>query len=105
MNDSLNLVLLAVMTLLGSLGGVNFKLSSGSRHRLKFLLLGMLCYGTGALINIYLLSKLDYTVVFLANSLTFVWALVFARWVFRERIGWAKLAGVVLILAGVSLLV
>ncbi|PZD95870.1 permease [Paenibacillus sambharensis] len=105
MNDSLNLVLLVVMTLLGSLGGVNFKLSSGSRHRLRYLLLGMFCYGTGALVNIYLLSQLAYTVVFLANSLTFIWALVFGRWVFRETIGWAKLAGVILILAGVSLLV
>lgn len=92
------------MTLLGSLGGVLFKFFS-VREKSKYLLLGFLVYGLGALLNIYLLHLLPYTVVMPANALTFLWTLLFAKWVFGERIGKAKVAGVIFIGIGIWLLV
>lgn len=96
--------LLLIMTCAGALGGVFFKMYSQGKNKLK-LLLGLGCYGFGALLNIYLLGKLPYTVVLPANALTYVWALGFARWIFKETVALRQTAGVAVILAGLLLLV
>lgn len=69
-----------------------------------YLLFGTLLYGLGALLNIYLLRSLPYTVVMPANALTFLWTLLFAKYVFREQIGAAKITGVICIGIGIWLL-
>ncbi|MNN96954.1 4-amino-4-deoxy-L-arabinose-phosphoundecaprenol flippase subunit ArnE [compost metagenome] len=81
-----------------------FKLSS-VRGKSKYLLTGTLVYGFGALFNIYLLHLLPYTVVMPANALTFFWTLLLAKWVFGERIGIAKIVGIICIGIGIWLLV
>ncbi|GBF78013.1 hypothetical protein PA598K_06610 [Paenibacillus sp. 598K] len=103
MSDSLLYVLLVVMTGCGAVGSVLFKAYSGSRRKLV-LLAGFASYGLGALLNIYLLGYLPYTIVMPANALTFIWALLLARLVFGETIGIFKLAGVGCIVSGVVLL-
>jgi drug/metabolite transporter (DMT)-like permease len=103
MIDNWNVFVLIIMTLLGSLGGVLFKLHSVRRKQL-YLFFGALSYGFGALLNIYLLRSLPYTVVMPANALTFLWTLLFAKWFFRERIGATKIAGIICIGAGIWLL-
>ncbi|RXZ82688.1 permease [Paenibacillaceae bacterium] len=98
------LSLLLVMTLCGALGSVFFK--SYTTHKRRLLLLaGLFFYGLGALLNIYLLRELPYTIVMPANALTFVWTLLLARWIFKETVGIFKIAGVALIVSGVILLV
>ncbi|WII35720.1 EamA family transporter [Paenibacillus thiaminolyticus] len=96
-------LLLVMMTWFGSLGSACFKLSSARKQR-SILLLGFLCYGAGALLNIYLLRFLPYTVVLPANALTFIWTMMLARWIFKESIGLPKLAGIAFIFAGMLLL-
>lgn len=96
--------LLVVMTCLGALGGAFFKGFSSGKRRSR-LILGLGCYGLGALLNIYLLGKLPYTVVLPANALTYVWALGFGAWIFKEKIRGRQLAGVAVILSGLVLLV
>lgn len=92
------------MTLCGALGAVFFKLYS-ARRSIPMLLTGLLSYGIGAPLNVFLLQKLPYTVVMPANALTFVWSLVFARLVFGEHIGIYKIVGIVLVICGLLLLV
>lgn len=104
MTNSLNLLLLLAMTVAGSLGSLCFRLFSLHR-RLIILLLGLGLYGTGALLNIYLLKVLPYTVVLPANALTFIWVIILARTVFKERIGFFKIAGAAFIGLGLLLLV
>ncbi|MDT3427930.1 undecaprenyl phosphate-alpha-L-ara4N flippase subunit ArnE [Paenibacillus forsythiae] len=102
-NEPVLYALLLVMTLFGSLGSVFFKgFTSGKRYAL--LLLGFASYGIGALLNIYLLGKLPYTLVMPANALTFLWALLFAKIFFKETVGILKIAGVVFIISGLLLL-
>ncbi|ASA24088.1 DMT family transporter [Paenibacillus donghaensis] len=98
-----NIFVLIIMTLLGSFGGVLFKLHS-VRRQLIYLFFGACSYGLGALLNIYLLKSLPYTVVMPANALTFLWTLLFAKWFFKERIGTTKIAGIICIGTGIWLL-
>ncbi|AKG36294.1 EamA family transporter [Paenibacillus durus] len=102
-NEPLLYVLLLVMTLFGSLGSVFFK-GFTSRKRYSLMFFGFASYGIGALLNIYLLGKLQYTLVMPANALTFLWALLFAKVFFKETISILKIAGVVFIISGLLLL-
>lgn len=92
------------MTLFGSLGSVLFKAYAMNKKK-RYLLSGVMFYGMGALLNIYLLSQLPYTIVVPANALTFIWTLIFAKWLFKERIGIHKILGVFVIIIGLILLV
>ena len=103
-NDILPYLLLLAMTLLGSMGSVLFKAYS-IQKKLAVLLLGFGSYGLGALLNIYLLKELPYTIVMPANALTFLWAMLFARLFFKESIGTTKIAGAAFIISGLLLLV
>lgn len=91
------------MTLFGAIGGVFFKKYSSGK--LVILLLGLTFYGLGALINIFLLEKLPYTIVFLANAFTFIWALIFAKVIFKEDIRIFKVMGVIMIFIGVVMII
>jgi drug/metabolite transporter (DMT)-like permease len=102
-NEILLYLLLIVMTLFGSLGGVFFK-SFTSKKRYSHLLFGCASYGVGAILNIYLLKKLPYTLVMPANALTFLWTLLFAKAFFKETISILKITGIVFILSGLILL-
>ncbi|MGX6446100.1 EamA family transporter [Neobacillus sp. K501] len=104
MKSSLFIMLLVIMTLFGAAGGVFFKLLSTTKKKI-FFLVGGFFYGIGALLNIVLLKELPYTVVFPANALTYIWALILAKWVFNEKIGKYKLIGVVFIILGIVMLV
>ena len=97
------LLLLVVMTWCGALGSVLFKSFTISRRKV-ILMAGLLAYGAGAGLNILLLAYLPYTLVMPANALTFIWALLLARWVFKESVGMFKLAGMACIVSGVILL-
>ncbi|WP_342576788.1 EamA family transporter [Paenibacillus sp. FSL M8-0142] len=103
-NEWILYALLLVMTLFGSLGSVLFKAFTANKQ-LKLLLAGFISYGLGALLNIYLLGQLPYTLVMPANALTFLWALIFAKLVFKETVGIGKTAGVAFIISGLLLLV
>lgn len=92
------------MTLFGALGSVFFKKFSLHR-KIVTLLTGCMFYGLGALLNIYLLRELPYTVVMPANALAFIWALLLAKWIFKETIGMFKIAGVACIVSGLLLLI
>ncbi|GAV11640.1 EamA family transporter [Paenibacillus sp. NAIST15-1] len=97
-------VLLIFMTWFGSLGSACFKWYS-IRHRKWILLTGFMLYGIGALLNIYLLRFLPYTLVLPANALTYVWTLCLAKWWFKESVGWHKVAGIGVIGLGLVILV
>ncbi|MFC7679500.1 EamA family transporter [Paenibacillus sp. GCM10028914] len=103
-NDPLLYTLLLVMTLFGSLGSVFFK-GYTSKKKIPLLLTGFASYGIGALLNIYLLKELPYTIVMPANALTFLWALLFAKVIFKESIGIIKITGVFFIMSGLLLLI
>ncbi|QNK57599.1 EamA family transporter [Paenibacillus sp. PAMC21692] len=96
-------VLLLAMTFCGALGAACFKFFAVNKRKL-YVPIGLLFYGLGALINIYLLTELPYTIVLPANALTFIWTLIFAKWIFKESIGRYKMIGMIFIVCGLIIL-
>ncbi|WP_245697417.1 EamA family transporter [Paenibacillus oryzae] len=103
-NDSWIIITLIAMTLCGALGGAGLKKYAISHKRLHAAG-GLGFYGMGALLNILLLKFLPLTVVLPANALTYVWTLVLAKWIFKEKIGLLRWSGVGFIMAGLFILV
>jgi drug/metabolite transporter (DMT)-like permease len=104
-----NLILLISMTLLGALGGFFFKKASGVSNNkltntLLFLAIGGSLYFTGALLNIALLKKLPYSVVFPLTSITYIWTMILSYFFLNEKITFRKLVGIAFIAAGCLLL-
>ncbi|WP_038541916.1 MULTISPECIES: EamA family transporter [Neobacillus] len=105
MVSPINYLLLGIMTLLGSFGGFFLKKASSSgkshTHQLFiFLMIGGVLYLISSIINIYLLKKLPYTIVFPLTSVTYFWTILLSRLLLNEKITNKKLLGVVLILIG-----
>ncbi|GGL45409.1 EamA family transporter [Sporolactobacillus putidus] len=102
--------LLISMTLLGSLGGFFFKrcTSRGLSLSLYFAVnlgIGGAFYVAGAMLNIWLLKLLPYTIVYPLTAVTYIWTLVFSYFFLSEKISKRKMFGVFLIILGACLLV
>lgn len=96
---------LVVMTLLGAVASLFLKKASGSEGILGLIqnvsfYVGGLLYLLAAVLNIYILKFLDYSVVLPLTSLTYIWTMALSYFVLKEKITGRKMAGVALILAG-----
>ena len=93
------------MTFLGALASLFFKKASGSADfkALLFnlnLYIGGILYVIAALVNIYVLKFLDYSVVLPLTSITYIWTMILSHFVLKEHISRNKIIGVVLIFIG-----
>lgn len=109
MNKLLLIVLIFVMTLLGSFGGFFFKKSSGGSSVIdiiknKYLYIGGVLYVLGALLNILVLKYMPYSVVLPVTSITYVWSMLSARLLLKEKITKKKFIGIISILIGAFLI-
>ena len=98
-------VALLLMTLLGSVASLFLKKASGSSDFMAMvknpnLYLGGFLYLASAIINIYVLRYLDYSVVFPLTSLTYVWTMFISKFELHEKITNKKMIGIGLILLG-----
>lgn len=101
-------LVLLVMTLMGSVASLFLKRASGSSGICKLLLNYNLYVGGGlyllsALLNIWVLRFLDYSVVLPATSLTYLWTMFLSRLFLKEKLTKRKLIGMTLVFAGVLL--
>lgn len=107
MNKIFLYILLLIMTILGSLGGYFFKRVSNKPESNKSILksidlyIGGSLYFISAVINIYLLKFLPYTIVLPLTSITYIWTLILSYKLLGEKIGNLKRIGVCLIIIGV----
>jgi len=98
------------MTLAGAAGAVFLKEGMDRVEGLASLFknpriyLGGCFYLTGAALNILLLRRLPYSVLYPMTALTYIWSMVLSAAFLGERVTRRKLAGVALILAGVFIL-
>lgn len=98
------------MTLVGAMGA--FFLKAGmdrvdgpaSLFKNPRIYLGGCFYLAGAALNILLLRRLPYSVVYPMTAITYVWSMTLSAAFLKERITKRKLLGVALILAGVAIL-
>ena len=102
-------IALLLMGLFASVASFFLKKSTSGGLNIKRVLLSPYFYLGGglyvfsALLNLYLLRQLPYSVVVSLGALTYIWTLVFAHKFLEESITKRKIAGVILILIGVVL--
>ena len=101
-------IILIVMTFIGSAASLFLKRASGAENLLemiknKNLYLGGGLYFMSALLNIYILRFLDYSVVLPLTSLTYVWTMFLSKIFLKEKISAKKKIGIAVILIGACL--
>ncbi len=102
-------LLLVLMTLIGAVASFFLKKASKSQTILKLiknynLYLGGFLYLLSAVLNIYLLKYLDYSLVLPMTSITYIWTLIISYQFLKEKISLKKIIGVFIIITGVIIL-
>lgn len=102
-------LILIIMTLIGAFASLFLKKASSYEKvfdilKEKNLYIGGCLYLLSALLNIYILKFLPYSVVLPLTSLTYVWTLIISNKLLKERIGKKKILGISLILIGAILI-
>lgn len=112
MNNTILILLVLAMTLLGALGSLALKKGAAKGGGLFVFVFspwfiggGGLLYFVSALLDIWLLKYLPYVVVLPLSSLTYGWSMALARIVLKERISGMQIIGVMLIVSGMVILV
>lgn len=98
-------IVLLVMTMFGSVASLFLKKASGSKSLIDMLkninlYIGGFLYVSSAVLNIWLLKILDYSIILPLTSLTYIWTMVLSYFILKEKITVKKIAGVCLILVG-----
>jgi len=102
--------MLILITFLASVASFSLKkttangISPAALFQSPFFYLGVTLYIISALGNLYLLKRLPYSLIVPLGSMTYVWTMLISKRYLGEEITKRKLAGVGLILAGVSLI-
>jgi len=99
------IIILITMTLFGSIAAYYLKKVSSSETLMdtiksKYLYFGGGLYVTAAVLNIYLLRFLDYSVVLPLTSLTYIWTMLISNRYLGERITKRKIFGTFMIIGG-----
>lgn len=101
-------LIIIIMTYLGAQASVFLKKAS-SHGNLKecicsrYLYLGGSLYIICALLNIWILKYLDYCKMLPLTSITYIWTLILAFVIFKEKISIKKLVGIIAISIGAYL--
>ncbi|OJU12365.1 MAG: multidrug transporter [Clostridiales bacterium 43-6] len=100
-----NYLLLVAMTILGAFAAFFLKKASAGDGILSILkslnfYIGGFLYFVSALINIYILKHLDYSVVLPLTSITYIFTMLISHQFLKEKITTKKIIGVSLILIG-----
>lgn len=98
-------VSLLLMTLMGSIASLFLKKASEQKSLFSLLkninlYIGGILYLISAVMNIWLLRYLDYSVVLPLTSLTYIWTMILSYLILKEKISKKKIFGVLLILIG-----
>ncbi len=98
-------IVLLIMTMFGSVASLFLKKASGLNSLIDMLkninlYIGGFLYVSSAILNIWLLKILDYSVILPLTSLTYIWTMVLSYFILKEKITVKKIAGVCLILVG-----
>ncbi len=102
---SIYYLLLLLMTLMGASASLFLKKSTDSNGlsglvRNINLYIGAVLYLISAILNIYILKYLEYSVVLPLTSITYIWTMLFSYFILSERITLKKVIGVILITMG-----
>lgn len=102
-------ILLIIMTMMGSVAALFLKKASSFKdlRELIFninLYIGGILYFCSALLNIYILHFLDYSIVLPLTSITYIWTMIIAYFIFKEKITVKKILGLIFVCLGAFLI-
>lgn len=94
----------------GALKLGNFNVSNLFNHVLNIvtipeLMIGLTCYGLGAIAYILILTRVQLSIVGPCTALSYVFAVVLGSWIFKETIPVSRLVGLSFIVTGVIFVV
>ena len=69
-----------------------------------YMILGLITYLLATIFYIYLLSKFEFSKIYPILASAYIFALLFAHFIFKENIGWYKISGVLFIIFGIFLI-
>lgn len=103
-------LILVIMTFIGSLASLFLKKSSNyttfiSLLKNKWLYLGAFLYLLSALLNIYILKYLDYSIVLPLTSITYIWTMIISKIFLKEKLTFRKILGTFLIFCGALVII
>ncbi len=103
--------LTALSAFIGSLGQIEFKRGSDI---LEFgissvlfnyhILIGLFLYAISTIIYLYALRTGQLSLIYPIIATSYIWVLIFARFIFNEPVNLVNLGGVLCILAGITLI-
>ena len=101
-------LILIIMTLIGAIASLYLKKASNSDGMLNAikninLYTGGMLYLIAAVLNIYILKFLDYSIVLPLTSVTYIWTMILSHFKLNEKISKTKIIGVILIIIGAIL--
>lgn len=112
MSNYMLILILIFMTLMGAFAGLCLKKASADLEYSVFAILknrnlyfGGFLYVISAVLNIILLSKMNYSVVLPLTAITYIWTLILSSIVLKEKVTRKKISGIVLIVMGAIVLV
>ena len=102
-------IALIAMTFVASLASIFLKKASGSNSIIGLLkninlYIGGILYTTAALVNIFILRYMEYSVVLPLTSITYIWTMILSYITLKEKISAKKMAGVTMIVIGALIL-
>ncbi len=103
-------IVLLLMSFLASVASFFLKKSTAGGLSVKklfvspYFYLGGVLYVFSALLNLYLLKRMPYSIVVPMGALTYIWTLIIANRFLGEAVTKNKIMGIILILTGVSLI-
>lgn len=100
-------IILLLMTMIGSCASLCLKKATESDkvYLSLMLYLGGILYFISALMNIYVLKYLDYSIVLPLTSLTYIWTMFLSKMILKEQIKSKKILGMALIIIGIVCIV
>lgn len=105
-----NYIVLIVLTVFGAFGGYFLKKSVNSCQNVfkvifsKFFYAGAILYIVSAILNVFVLKSLPYTIVLPFTAITYIWTMLIAYFFMKEKITKQKIYGIIAIIVGVVLI-
>jgi drug/metabolite transporter (DMT)-like permease len=110
------LLMVVLCTVLGAVGQILIKFGADALHQHGLwatllamatnlpLLAGYALYGVMTVLFVFALKDGELSVLFPIISLTYVWVAGLSAWIFHDNLNWAKIVGILTIVAGVGVL-
>ncbi len=103
MNVALALTLILISSVFGAFSTLYFKLGAVNKINLKNKKLGcaFLLAGFSFIFYLYALKQAPLTFIYLTASVSYIWAIILAKTILKERLNYFKLVGITFIIIGI----